>query len=318
MAALQDQWHADRLKRQQEVAERRQAVKSQLDTCQQVRQHSATEQREALTTHYEELKSETNLYLTQVKQQRQVQAQQTATKLDAFGAELQEAVAELRTTNQQKMQQTQQYVAELQAVTQKELAANQRSRVAKRKHQAQKLTGYVDDLEASVAEYLDDITATRQTKAVQERTQRQRDRAALTDEVEALREDYAVYRQEMQEFRADLQQSVWGDKASAASTNGSKASSNGHSPHGKSILPKAAKPKAKTAATPTPGKMGISVEDAIFKYLKSQSNGARLTEIESSLQINRFEAVDALRSLIQQELIVQKDRTYRIREEVAL
>ncbi|MEM0979148.1 MAG: hypothetical protein AAGH78_02635 [Cyanobacteria bacterium P01_H01_bin.58] len=314
MAALQDQWHADRLKRQQAVAERRQAVKSQLDNCQQVRQHNATEQREALTAHYEELKSETNLYLTQVQQQRQAQAQQTATKLEAFGAELQETVAELRTTNQQKMQQTQQYVAELQAVTQEELAANQRSRIAKRKHQEQKLTSYVDDLEASVAAYLDDISATRQTKAVQEHTQRQRDRAALTDEVEALREDYAVYRQEMQEFRADLRQSVWGDTPSPTSKNGSKASSNGHSPNVKSTSPAAAKPKAK----PTSGKVSVSVEDAIFKYLTSQSDGARLTEIESFLKINRFQAVDALRSLIQQELIVQKDRTYRIREEVAL
>jgi predicted transcriptional regulator len=43
-----------------------------------------------------------------------------------------------------------------------------------------------------------------------------------------------------------------------------------------------------------------------------------LTEIESTLGINRFQAVDALRSLIQKELIVQKDRTYRIQEEAVL
>lgn len=323
MAALQDQWHADRLRRQQEVAERQQTVQAQLGNCQQVRQHNAAEQRQALAAHYEELKSETNLYLAQVNQQRQTQAQQTATKLEAFGAELQEAVAELRVTNQKKMQQTQQYVAELQVVTHQELAAHQRDRAIKRKRQAQKLASYVDDLEASVTDYLDDVSATRQTKAVQDHTKRQRDRAALTEEVNALRSDYAAYRQEMKEFRADLQQSVWGENTPQASANGSKASFNGRASGMKPTPPTAkpaiaAKPTVTPIVIPASEKTSVSVEDEIFKYLKSQGEGARLTEIESSLKINRFEAVDALRSLIQQELIIQKDRTYRIREEAVL
>jgi hypothetical protein len=59
------------------------------------------------------------------------------------------------------------------------------------------------------------------------------------------------------------------------------------------------------------------IEESIYNYLH-KSQGARLTQIESELGINRFQAVDALRSLIQKELIVQEDRIYHIQEEAIL
>lgn len=59
------------------------------------------------------------------------------------------------------------------------------------------------------------------------------------------------------------------------------------------------------------------LEMDIFKYIQAL-NGARLTEIESALSINRFQAVDALRSLIKKGNVTQRDRIYLIPEEVNL
>lgn len=60
-----------------------------------------------------------------------------------------------------------------------------------------------------------------------------------------------------------------------------------------------------------------NLEESIYNYLHA-THGARLTEIETQLGINRFQAVDALRSLIQKELIVQQDRIYQVHEEALL
>jgi hypothetical protein len=78
-----------------------------------------------------------------------------------------------------------------------------------------------------------------------------------------------------------------------------------------------ASPPLPPSEPPAPSS-SLPSEEAIFDFLRSHTEGARLTEIESTLGINRFQAVDALRSLIQKELIVQKDRTYRILEESVL
>lgn len=50
-------------------------------------------------------------------------------------------------------------------------------------------------------------------------------------------------------------------------------------------------------------------EAAIHAYIH-EIKGARLTEIETALGMNRFQAVDALRSLIKKGLVTQRDRTY--------
>ncbi|HEY9763985.1 MAG TPA: hypothetical protein V6D07_15750 [Trichocoleus sp.] len=69
--------------------------------------------------------------------------------------------------------------------------------------------------------------------------------------------------------------------------------------------------------TPSVAAESDPVEELVYNYLH-KTHGARLTEIESELGINRFQAVDALRSLIQKELIVQEDRIYHVQEEAVL
>uniref|UniRef100_A0A832M2F1 Gas vesicle protein GvpC n=1 Tax=Oscillatoriales cyanobacterium SpSt-402 TaxID=2282168 RepID=A0A832M2F1_9CYAN len=53
----------------------------------------------------------------------------------------------------------------------------------------------------------------------------------------------------------------------------------------------------------------VAFEKEVYTFLH-QNQGARLTQIETSLKINRFQAVDALRSLIKKGLITQRDRIY--------
>ncbi|HEY9879156.1 MAG TPA: hypothetical protein V6D29_11915 [Leptolyngbyaceae cyanobacterium] len=72
-----------------------------------------------------------------------------------------------------------------------------------------------------------------------------------------------------------------------------------------------------TLEPPTVTAKGDPIEESVYNYLH-KTQGARLTEIESELGINRFQAVDALRSLIQKELIVQEDRIYHVQEEAIL
>lgn len=59
------------------------------------------------------------------------------------------------------------------------------------------------------------------------------------------------------------------------------------------------------------------IEKQVYMHIR-QTQGARLTEIETALNINRFQAVDALRILIKKGLVTQRDRTYLIQEEVSL
>jgi cytochrome c556 len=61
----------------------------------------------------------------------------------------------------------------------------------------------------------------------------------------------------------------------------------------------------------------ISLEELVYIYL-SESGGASLTGIETALTINRFQSVQALRSLIRKGLVTQRDRLYLIQEDVKL
>jgi uncharacterized membrane protein len=129
--------------------------------------------------------------------------------------------------------------------------------------------------------------------------------------------DLALFRHQLTSFRSQLQQYVWGDTTAAAAApprppqaqSAPKATAKAAAATPKATASEAPQAAPKAAAAPP------DIETAVFDYLQSQEAGARLTEIESGLGINRFQAVDALRSLIQQDLIVQKDRTYSVQEE---
>jgi gas vesicle GvpC-like protein len=61
----------------------------------------------------------------------------------------------------------------------------------------------------------------------------------------------------------------------------------------------------------------VQIEKEIYEHIHD-IHGARLNEIESALGISRFQAVDALRSLIKKGQVTQRDRIYLVQEEVSL
>lgn len=59
------------------------------------------------------------------------------------------------------------------------------------------------------------------------------------------------------------------------------------------------------------------VEKQVYNHLQ-QFQGARLVEIEAVVGLNRFQAVDALRSLMKRGWVMQRDRIYSIQEDITL
>ncbi|WP_416675451.1 gas vesicle protein GvpC [Egbenema bharatensis] len=85
----------------------------------------------------------------------------------------------------------------------------------------------------------------------------------------------------------------------------------------KPVEPKAVEPKAVVSTIPPLNSEEDQLEKAIYQQIH-QTGGARLTELETALGINRFQAVDALRALIKKGLVTQRDRIYLIQEDVNL
>mgnify|MGYP001792037946 CR=1 FL=1 len=325
MAALQDEWYAARVRRQQAISQRQETVQSDLSVYQQVREQDAVTTRKTLTENYASIQAETDLYLAQVQQQRAAQAKLTAAELREFDIELKKAVAA-------KRQDYQAYLAELKQVTQASLAQHQQDRALMAQQQQQKLVEYIAELEAFVADYLLSVAASREAESKVAHAKRRSDREALSRDVKATLADLAAHKPERQAFCEDLRQSIWGTAAprrAAMPPNRPKSAASTRKPDTRRPRAKARPAAAAKVSQPsavkqvaistsTPSKSAVSTEEAVFDYLQSHPQGTRLTEIESTLGINRFQAVDALRSLIQKELIVQKDRIYRIREEAVL
>lgn len=79
------------------------------------------------------------------------------------------------------------------------------------------------------------------------------------------------------------------------------------------VAPAAASPAPANGAAPAlPAE--VAFEKEVYTFLHEQQ-GARLTQIETALKLNRFQAVDALRSLIKKGLITQRDRVYLTQEQ---
>ncbi|HEY9863134.1 MAG TPA: hypothetical protein V6D21_03045, partial [Candidatus Obscuribacterales bacterium] len=67
--------------------------------------------------------------------------------------------------------------------------------------------------------------------------------------------------------------------------------------------------KPQPLVTPSPAQP-TTPEQRVYQYIQTHQNGARLAEIEQALGINRVQTVDAIRVLLQQGQITQRDRVY--------
>lgn len=403
MAALKDQWQAQRQQRQQEMAERRQQVRDVLDTFQQERQTKASQLRDDLSLFTLELKEGTQRFLTQTSQQRQVQAaelmqmlrgftqelqnttteflrltalartlmaQQLSQDLGEFHTQLNQSVAALRRSLQERMQAIQAEVLLLQAQTQQMLKVNREQRLQQQMQLMQELANFAEALQVTVQNYLSELELARQERAQNLRSMLQSDRDQRAAEMNAIFADLSQFRLELKQFCADLRATTWGGDrpvvaapvqpaprpvaltkpqvkpapsvqpslntipapvkpapvkpapvkpaAPVVEPSVAIAAPPVSAPVMEPVEPEiAALTESESAASKLLQRDASELEQEIYSYIHDTS-GARLNEIESTLGINRFQAVDALRALIKKGWITQRDRIYLIQEEVSL
>jgi hypothetical protein len=228
------------------------------------------------------------------------------------------------------------------------LANNREQRQLLHVQTMQELADFMEELRSQVQTYLATTQAERQARAIELRHKLTQSRAALATDVETLFERLATFRAELRQTRSNLHNRVWGQAVPIATAPTKVTTKPAVTKPTTKVLPKpiatkpiklpaiaptTTKPKANPtqplAATlplvetsqneasltvvPIPAKDGLAYEKEVYNHIHTV-NGARLTEIESSLDINRFQAVDALRSLIKKGLITQRDRVYLTQE----
>lgn len=318
--ALKDVWESGKQQRHHEHLQRQHTVQQLLLELNQVRQAQATQLHSELSQQdqvrraefhnfqielqqsYQALQRETTEFLTAVTIDRILMAQELVQQLTAFHADLQDQVQSLRQAIQTD-------------------------------HQTRKL---------DVEQFLGQCQQQRQEASVNVQQDLRQSRQQREADVAAMFEQFVEFRSGLQRFHQALKQSVWGQvepvaaqvepATSPKSTTlqsiplkttpprtvvSSKTSKNPGRPSLKSS-PRASasariSPSAKPARAVAAVQDSVAFENDVYRFL-NQSQGARLTQIESSLQINRFQAVDALRSLIKKGLITQRDRVYLVQE----
>jgi hypothetical protein len=348
--SLKNSWQQQRQQRQQALIQRQQQVRQTLDRFQQERQEKTIALRKSLYDFQERLQQETQHLLLQVNLQRQEQAMQLAQQLCHFTQQMRQQTAELLSMHtadrvlmtQQLFQELDEFqgslttsvkllrqnlqnqIQDLRTETQDTLQAHRQTRIRNQMLMMETLSTFMEVLQSEVQNYLTDLGQARQTQAEQMQQKLQDSRERRLAETAVLFEQLAEFRADLRLFCTEVRQSVWGEAIALEETSTltspavitalnlgiPKISSSS-----KDILVPLTPPPVAKSSPAAPDTLPI--EKQIYQHL-CQIQGARLTEIETALKINRFQAVDALRSLIKQGLVIQRDRVYLIQEEVRL
>ncbi|MEM7773475.1 MAG: hypothetical protein AAF327_23590 [Cyanobacteria bacterium P01_A01_bin.37] len=402
VVSLKNLWQQQRVQRQQEIVQRQQDVmlhqqdvRQQLAQLQQQRSVDAASLHQSLNSFQRDLKQQTQAYIQDLTDQRYDQSRvlfadlqnfaetlQTQTRqfldmttadrqlradalfhhLTQFHTNLSISVIDLRRGLQAEIQQLQETVRTICAETQMYLSSRQQERLQEQKKLAEMLAAYVQQLQADVGTYLDQLNQLGQERAETLQRQFQDQRQHRADSMDALFEDLALFRGELRGYCRELHQMVWGEDSDSVSVleGDVQAQVSLPTPPSVSVSSTVRSPVVvATAASPsptvnqpsapvTPENIEASAADVntdnsasaartwgneaavpsnpsvredvseveveIFNYLQAV-DGARLIEIEHALDINRFQTVDALRSLIKQGRIIQRDRIYVIQQE---
>lgn len=328
--SLKDSWQQQRQQRQQEVAQRQQTVADTLTATRQERQIKAAQLRDDLSLFRATLANESTAYRAELQQFCQRLHLETQAFLIATGDRRHKQAAQLNQTLDAFVQMLRQQTASF-------LASAQVERTEAAYRLEQELVAFVDALRSDVQSYLVELEAVRQQRAAQLNQTLLHNRTKQEAETQALFQRLAVFRTELQRFSQDLYQTVWGGHGTATSAEAPVAKpqpvKNGSKPIGRvSVMPNGSVAATKTVGAfqngnsvvvAPPVKVAKAAPSDVIAYEKEvyahihTVQGARLTEIEAALGINRFQAVDALRSLIKKGLITQRDRIYLAQTQLA-
>jgi len=309
--------------------------------------------RQSLQQYAQNLQRETQAKLTHLQDQREADTNALKQRLRQDCQAMQESVSDLRLDLVQDLKKIRQRVQAIKTETALMQAGHRQEQAMVRAELLPQLAEYVDDLQAEVQESLAEVAVLREQAAAVQQAQRQQDRQALAASVDELFEHLAAFRQDLQDQRQALAASIWGSGSAVVNPPQPVAKQvRRHRPASARPEPAQAKPAAKPAAAakplapapvrpaaqppapmqpakpearPEPEVMVSApakaktppLDEVVYNYLHL-SPGACLAEIESELGINRFQAVDALRSLMEKDLIVKENRTYHVQEEAVL
>lgn len=338
--SLKDSWQQQRQQRQQEVTQRQQTVHASLTTTRQERQIKAAQLRHELSVFREALASESTAHRTELQQfcqrlhvetqaflmaagdRRHIQATQLAQELEVFVQLLRQQTSAFLTVAQAERAAARQQTSAF-------LTAAHAERTVAAQRLEQELVAFVEDLRSDVQSYLIELEAVRSQRAMQLSQALIQNRAKREAETQALFQRLAIFRTELRRFAQDLHHTVWGGNdvlSVEAPVAKLQPTQDGTKPIGRvSVSPHGAVAvtatvgafqRGNTVAVVPPAKVvkaspkdAIAYEKDVYAHIQ-QVQGSRLTEIEAALGLNRFQAVDALRSLIKKGLITQRDRIY--------
>jgi hypothetical protein len=316
--ALKDSWQQQRQLRLQQVAQRRQAVSTLLQETHEQRQikasqlrsdlslfretlaYDANDRRKNLHQFCETLQAQTQEFLAIAQAERGLISQQLRQDLRTFRSALEQTVKSL----QQEIQADLQI---LQIETQTQLDEAHQLRAKNHIRLSRNLRIFVENLRSTVDRFLADAALEQQEKADSDQAKR---KAAL----EKLFQEFAEFRSQLAQYRSELSQTVWGE--GMAQTIEQKAELKAEPKTVQKIELKA-EPKIEITQPEPVAKPEIeqpalnSDEQKIYGYIEDMQS-VRLTEIESALSMTRIQAVEGLRSLIQQGKITQRNRMYLI------
>lgn len=241
------------------------------------------------------LETKTRYFLEESATNRSEKAAQLHEDLALFHAALMASVSELRLNNQIDLEN-------LKEKNRQFLSFRHLERLDMKAELTEKLTNFMEDLRSGVQTYLQELELMRLERAENLQEFLEKSHIERTAGLKALFGRFAEDRRQLKQYREALQAEVWGAKAGEIE------------PVVETIVPvkvesvkKVEKANSQPALLPKPTPVAFELE--VYHYIL-QKKRARLSEIETALKINRIQAVDALRSLVQKNMIIQRDRLY--------
>ncbi|MDX2100412.1 MAG: hypothetical protein SFW36_21765 [Leptolyngbyaceae cyanobacterium bins.59] len=350
-AARREEAALDKAELQEFRSNLQQTVQDFLTATREERQINTAKLLWQLNEYTEALQRQTREFLKVSAIDHFLMAQQLTQDLQEFRDSLTQFVLSLRQEIRLDLDVTQAWVQDLQAETQNFLAATTQQRNQMRTQLLTDLAQFTDRLGLEVERCLSVFAMMRQERADDVQQTLAESRSQRLAEVQTLFNDLAQFRTVLKNSHRDLQQTVWGTSGgqkvtaparSAMKATPAKASAikSSRPVPTRSKLP--AQPASKVTARPQvpnpparpiapntvlprpsvtePAPLiteSVDVGKAVYSHLHTVQ-GARLSEIEAALKLNRFQAVDALHSLIQKGLVVQRDRSYYVVDEASV
>ncbi|HLO49518.1 MAG TPA: hypothetical protein VK211_13970 [Kamptonema sp.] len=329
--ALLDEWRSQRRKRQELVRSRQQEVRSKIAVLQEERLTQGLHHRNLRQQSYVNLQQQTQQFLAKANSNRRTQADLLAKQLDEFARSLSlqtaQFLAETTTDREQLATATVKGLREFHAnlsATLADLRQKRQDRIEMLKNQTQELltasylhriqtqaqlnyhlSAWMEALRSDIQSYLQELELMGETRRRQLHKSFEESRAQRLAQSKLMRDRHAEFQAQLQNYRQNLQFEVWGNRRRGEIAAKLPAAPDRLS----SSIPKKLDAGLVESVTPAQPTMTALQEQLVYNYIR-QGKGARLTEIEAATALNRVQTVDALRSLLQKGLLVQRDRLY--------